>query len=408
MTKSAFRGPVLLSVAFWIVFAGFIRVAVVPPESCGDERITSVQAATAGAEEWLWRNQKPDGSYLYLYDAGSDRVIGGYNDVRHAGVTMALYQAAGRLDDPQALNSADRGLEWMRKRLLRQDGWAALESDDGQARLGGSALMLVGLTERRAATGDTRDDELMRELGRFLVRLQKPDGGFYVSWLEAEGAPRYEGTSKYYPGEAFWALSLLRKAFPNEGWEGPVKRAAEYLTTQRDEVEDIDFPPTADQWTAYGLAEMADLGLSDEQVEYARDLAGRFGFLVRIETQRQGGWYGALVRGGAVRASGTGTWVEGLAALWRLASVEPRLADVRPKIEERLRCSSGILTERQVGESDAASYPDPDRTRGAWLIDDETRMDDQQHAFSGLLYTLDAMQGRTERAPDAQPATASR
>ncbi len=37
--------------------------------------------------------------------------------------------------------------------------------------------------------------------------------------------------------------------------------------------------------------------------------------------------------------------------------------------------------------------------RGAWFIDGETRMDDQQHAFSGLLYAADALSGRARREP---------
>ena len=38
--------------------------------------------------------------------------------------------------------------------------------------------------------------------------------------------------------------------------------------------------------------------------------------------------------------------------------------------------------------------------RGAWLSSGLTRMDDQQHALSGLLYASDAIEGRTNRSPD--------
>jgi hypothetical protein len=265
--------------------------------------------------------------------------------------------------------------------------------------------MLAALAERRTATADGQYDELMRQLGRFVVMMQREDGGFYVSWLETSASPKYEGTSRYYPGEAFFALSLLRKTFPDEGWERPVRLAAGFLTERRDDVEDVSFPPLPDQWTAYGLAEIADTELSEQQTIYARRLAGRFGLLVRTEAQRQHGWLGRLVRGPESRAAGTGTWVEGLAALWRLASVDERLADVRPKIVERLRCSSGILAERQVNAGESDEYESPERARGAWLRDGQTRMDDQQHALSGLIYALDAIRGRVERGPDT-PLTA--
>jgi hypothetical protein len=378
-----------------------LRVAVVPPESCGDDRIQSIETAAVEAQDWLVRNQGSDGRYLYEYDALSDTSAATYNDVRHAGVTMSLYQSAGRLQDKNALAAADRGLNWMREHLVRRDDWAALAGGSpGEAKLGATALMLAALAERRTATAEDQYDELMRELGRFIVMMQRQDGGFYVSWLATTGSPEYEGTSRYYPGEAFFALSLLRKAFPDGGWERPAQLAAEFLTTRRDNVEDVPFPPLPDQWTAYGLAEMADTDLNDQQTAYARRLAGRFGLLVRTEAQRQHGWLGRLVRGPESRAAGTGTWVEGLAALWRLASADERLADLQPKLVERLRCSSGILAERQVGGDESDEHRAPDRTRGAWLRDGLTRMDDQQHALSGLIYALDAIRGRTERAPD--------
>ena len=54
----------------------------------------------------------------------------------------------------------------MLDRLHRRDGWAALTTPEGhRAKLGSSGLMLVALAERRLATGDTRHDEVMRELG---------------------------------------------------------------------------------------------------------------------------------------------------------------------------------------------------------------------------------------------------
>ncbi len=403
-----FRRSMLFSAALWVLFAAALRVAVVPPESCGaaagsGQDPAALERAALAAVGWMMRNQQPDGRYTYIYYAGTDTSVGFYNDVRHAGVTMSLYQAAGRFADSGALAAADRGLAWMRDHLEYRHGWAAIVPPDnpGYAKLGSAALMAVGLTERRLATGDTGYDGLLRELGRFIVALQREDGSMSAGWQMANDEADRQGTSRYYTGEAFWALTLLHNAFPDEGWDIPARKTADYLATRRDDVEGIGFPPWADQWAAYGLAEMADDGLSDAQIAYARGLAGRFGLLVRTEAQRQAGSLGTFVRGGQARAAGAGTWVEGLAALWRLASSDARMADLRPKIEERLACAAGILAGRQVDEAEAAAYPQPGLALGAWFRDGETRMDDQQHAFSGLLYTLDALSGRTERAPDA-------
>lgn len=392
----------LLSIALWTVFLGGVRVAIIPPESCGLEDETQLVLAAERAADWMARNQNEDGSYVYLYFKDKDEIPSDYNEVRHAGVTMALYQAAGRLEDADALGAADDALRWMEEHLVRRHDWAALAATGREDRpaLGASALMVVSLAERRLATGDDQYDELMREVARYLTALQRDDGGFHIGWDVSADAPDTYGTSRYYPGEALWALALMHEAFPGEGWDEYAWAALEFITERRDDVEDVDFPPLPDQWASYGLAEMVEWGLTEQQVDYARRLAGRFGLLVRTESQRQGSWYGSELRGRDARASGVGTWAEGLAGLWRVAAQDDRLADVKDKIEGRLHCVAGILADRQYTPEEAADYARPGLVEGAWFRNQETRMDDQQHAFSGIIYALDALAEHTDRAPE--------
>lgn len=389
----------LLSAAFWVVFLAGLRVTVVPPEGCGQDSETDIQRAAVLAAAWMKSNQNPDGSYVYLYYSDSDSIPADYNEVRHAGVTMSLYQAAGRLQDPEAMAAADNAMQWMRDRLVREHGWAALAPYPGRASLGASALMLVGLAERRLATHDPVNDELMHELASFIAAMQRDDGGFRIAYDFNTDEPDTVNTSRYFPGESLWALALMHEAFPGEGWDVRARAALNFITTMRDDVENVDFPPLADQWAAYGIGEMVEWGLTDQQVDYARRLAARFGLLVRTESERQGSWYGHKVRGRYARASGVGTWVEGLAALWRASQVDPRLADIAEPVKDRLQCVSGILAERQVSITESQDYPRPELAAGAWFRDNETRMDDQQHAFSGLIYTLDALRGNPVREP---------
>jgi hypothetical protein len=160
---------------------------------------------------------------------------------------------------------------------------------------------------------------------------------------------------------------------------------AEYLATERDDDEDMAPQPWPDQWAAYLLAELAPTGLSADQAAYARDLAARFGLLVRTESQKDG-WPTPFVDAHA-RGAGLGVWVEGVGSLARVAEVDPRLRDLRPALEERLACGAGLLETRQVDGG-------PVEEAGAWFRNDVTRMDDQQHSLSGLL----AAAGLIERA----------
>src|SRR5688572_15500079 len=186
------------------LFLALAFVVVAPPEHCPPVSTEELRQSSQAAVDWFVRNQEPDGAWLYLYDTDDDSVPEEeYNEVRHAGVTMGLYQAAAA-GLPGALRSADRGTEWALDRLVRGDGWAALEGD-GRVTTGASALLAAGLVIRRDATGDTRYDDVLRELGRFLVDQTEPSGAVLASYDTALGAPVPDEYSKYYTGEAYWA-----------------------------------------------------------------------------------------------------------------------------------------------------------------------------------------------------------
>lgn len=376
----------------WLVGFGALRLSLLAPEVCPpltDAR--AVDSAAAGGE-WIAAGQLRDGRYLYEYDRAEQAPIPGYNIVRHAGVTMSLYQLAdARADeDPTAgratLAAADEGLDHMLDRLVPAgDGRAFVERGAPTARLGASALMAAALEARRDATDDPGYDRELRALGRFLAGQITPRGqGLEELDLDTD-APIAGVTSRYATGEAAWALARLHTLFPGEGWDEPARRVATYLATERDEAEGLDFPPWPDQWAAYLLAELAPTGLTEVQADYARALGERFGMLIRSESQKDSRPHVAVDP--RARAAGLGVWLEGLASISRVAEVDDRLADMRPALADRLECGAGILADRQVTDG-------PEEVRGAWFRDDITRMDDQQHALTGLLASV----GLLERA----------
>jgi small neutral amino acid transporter SnatA (MarC family) len=377
-----------LSLALLTAFAFGV---VAPPERCPSVTPGELQSSAQAAVGWFVRNQNADGSWLYLYDADTGSTPAEYNPVRHAGVTMGLYQAAAA-GLPGAMRSADRGTEWALDGLLERSGWAALAAD-GEVETGATALLVAGLEIRREATGDTRYDGLLGRLGRFLLAQTEPSGAVLASYDPARAAPVAGKHSKYFTGEAYWALARLHRAFPGEGWGEAADRIGAYLATSRDEVED-HWPPIPDHWAAYGMAETVEfaerggLPLTKHEVDYARRQAELFGVQARWLSQRYGPW-GALVRAGyEPRGGWYGVIGEALTGWWLTAREEPRLADLRDPVAERAVCIAGLAVSAQSDRADAASYARPGRVEGAWLRDGETRMDDQQHALAALLRTI--------------------
>ena len=161
-----------------ILAAALLLVA--PPERCPSVTASELRGSAQATVDWFVRNQDADGSWLYLYDAEEDSSTSEYNEVRHAGVTMGLYQAAAA-GLPGASGSADRGTQWALDRLVERDGWAAL-AYSGEVTTGATALLAAGLTIRREATGDRRYDGLLGRLGRFLLAQTEPSGAVLASY----------------------------------------------------------------------------------------------------------------------------------------------------------------------------------------------------------------------------------
>ncbi len=389
------RRGMLLTLTVWLVGAAVLRTTLLMPHLCPAVDSSSALLAARQSADWIEAAQFDDGTYVYEYDRGRDSEPGGYNIVRHAGVTMSLYQLAAA-GDASVLPTADRGMQYMIDNLYRHDDWVAFAVPPDYVQLGASALMLDGLMQRRLATGDTRYDELSRQVARGLLALQQEDGSFLNFWDTLNEQPFPNERSKYATGEAFWGLTLMHRFFPGEGWDVYARKTADYLSFNRDAYEHQKFPPWADQWAAYGLGEMASWPPSENNIAYARTLAERFGFLIRVESQRRDNWFSRLLHGRQARAAGMGTWVEGLNSLYALATTDPRMADMAPKIAERIDCGAGMLAARQVSPAAAKKTTNPGRTSGAWFTNDVTRMDDQQHALSALLNAAPILDDRNK------------
>ena len=192
---------------------------------------------------------------------------------------------------------------------------------------------------------------------------------------------------------SYWALALLHRAFPDEGWGEAADRIGSYLATSRDEVED-HWPALPDHWAAYGQAETVEfperaaVPLTDAEVGYARRQAELFGSATRWVSQQAGPW-GKVVRGGDTpRGGGYGVISEALTGWWLVAQREPGMANLEGAIAERASCIAGLTVDAQSDGDEAASAVSPERVEGAWVVDGETRMDDQQHALAGLLRTV--------------------
>ncbi|MBP1633245.1 MAG: hypothetical protein H6Q11_1533 [Acidobacteria bacterium] len=351
---------VVLHLTLLGVGLGVFRVAVVPAEVCPEVTAAQVERTIDEAAAWLVRGLGEDGRYVYGYDRNVDLVSPDYNGTRHAGVTMALYQYAAAAGRPDVVGAADRGLAFMLDHLLTEGEWLAWRSPGEEVQLGANALLTAALVMRRRATGDEGYDALMRGVGRFLVAQQQPDGSMHGYW-DPSTRRSVPVQGKFATGEAAWALALLDGELPGEGWAAPALPTIDYLALHRD--RDMGFlTRMPDHWAAYAMAELGPAALDGVRPAYAR--------------------------------AGVGTAGEGMAAIWRLAQDDSRLADLVPNVEDRLACFAGMMVERQATAAEAAGYPRPGLVQGAWFYRGYVQMDDVQHVMAGLLASLPVLESR--------------
>ena len=94
--------------AIWVGGFAVLRVSALAPEDCPTRPADVLDDSARAGGTWIERGQDADGRYVYEYDRAADEVLPGYNIVRHAGVTMSLYQLA-RAGHDDVLAVADAG-----------------------------------------------------------------------------------------------------------------------------------------------------------------------------------------------------------------------------------------------------------------------------------------------------------
>lgn len=370
------------AVGGWILVLGLTAMAV-HPERCGRPTDDALRSTAQAAVDWFAANVGEDGDFVYRYDRDRREIEPGYNDTRHAGVLLSLWQAeyAGLTG---AGATAEQGFARVRRRLVDTPVGPAF----GQGSVvpsGAVGLLAAALDERRLATGATDHDELLRSLGHTLAGVVNEDGSVSADISITDGPG--DGRSPFFTGEVMWALARLHLTFPEEGFDEPARRIRRYLVEDRERVES-PWPPVSDHWGAYGFETMSRWPdppeATDAEEKWLDRQLALFGLQVRYESQRVGG-VTRLTRGPIALAAGVGTLGEGLANHLLHLRRDGARPDVHGALTERLDCSAHLLVERQVTSDQTAGEPDVDRTTGAWFRLGDTQMDDQQHALSALL-----------------------
>ena len=174
----------------------------------------SVSRAVELAERHIIAAQRENGAFRYTLDPFTGEAdMAQVNIPRQAGTTYALCQLGRERRTGKAVQRALSQLADSRRKV--GGGAAALSDLPNVARLGSTALPLAAYLTCRERTGK-RYDELIGELSRFVLRMQRENGSIYPEFVFETKAPRGEHESLYSAGQAVLALVLTESLVKRE------------------------------------------------------------------------------------------------------------------------------------------------------------------------------------------------
>jgi len=218
----------------------------------------------------LGRLVMKDGRFIYRHQRTEvPRRTADYNVLRHCGAAWSMLDIATQYGQmPGVINAAGLAIGYLISNHIRPfgDDGSACVVEDGIVKLGGNGLALLAIAELYRLN---RRDELLdiaRQLGRFILSEQRPDGDFVHSRIYATREER-DFRSNYYTGEALFGLLRLHEITGEENWLNAV-------VFSEDRLNQIDYGVDADShWMLYALEALNRVRTSDTHVEHARRIA---------------------------------------------------------------------------------------------------------------------------------------
>jgi Beta-L-arabinofuranosidase, GH127 len=357
-----------------------------PKDPSADALLAGVRAGA----DYLARGIDDHGVFTYLYDPSRDRVEKGYEMLRHAGAIYALMEAYEELHVPEWKKRADLAVAYLKTKIVSTpDGsYFVADEDEEQQKAGASGLGLVALAEYEKVTGDKAELPLMRELARYIVHQQYPDGHFRenadVQREEDAGADKdLKKEVSYYAGEATLGLVRLYALDPKDQWLTASKKGADYLVDVRDADKNLKHQ-IPDHWLSYALRDLYVITHKDAYAAHAHKIAEAIMAAARTPASvAHLDYVGSFFDAGDTTP--TSTRLEALTSTMQLARF---IGSDESKMRETATDLAGFTLGQQIDPENGYFAENLSRAIGGvrrGLLRTDVRIDFVQHAVSSWL-----------------------
>ncbi|MAZ09758.1 MAG: hypothetical protein CMN90_08775 [Sutterellaceae bacterium] len=365
-----------------------------------DLDVQSSSELVLNASEFLARQVKDNGFFVYGLFPCFNKEIPTYNTLRHASSTYAMIEAWEVTQSAFLKSAIDRSLHCLTNELIKQielSGGiqAAFLVDTGnEIKLGGNAVSILALAKYTELTGTREYIELMEKLAQGIVAMLNPDTRQFVHVLNyPDLTVKEQFRIIYYDGEAAFALMRLYKITRRARWLQAVELAFEYFIAAR-------HWKANDHWMSYCVNELTLYRPKREYFEFGiRNFSNHLDFvLTRITT------FPTLLE----------LMMAAQQMLSRLQAM-PEFADLYLQVDTEkfyraLHWRANYLTTGYFWPEWAMYFAKPDTLNGSFFIRHHAyrvRIDDVEHYVSGLVaYRKFLIQGELNQAQEtARPNT---
>lgn len=264
--------------------------------SRGRREVRNFDAAAArsfvtAAASFLEKQVQPDGSFRYGYYPRFDRVIPGYNCMRHASTIWSLLCQYRMTKKASVLSLAARSIDYLLSHaLVYRDPDTAYLSEPlkDEIKLGGGGVLILAITEyldlcSRDAFPEQealrrRYTEIACALGNGILSLLNPETGEFSHVLNMDFSLKERYRTVYYDGEAAYALCRLYRLTKEEKWLFYAGKAVDHFLA-------ADYTRYRDHWVAYAMNEITRYVHRDDYDTFAlRNARVNLNFLYKRET----------------------------------------------------------------------------------------------------------------------------
>lgn len=171
-----------------------------------------IDHAITYGEDFLFRQIKDSGQFIYGYYPTYDYALTGYNSVRHFSSVYALLEAQEYLGKEEELKRSEQAMDWGAEHLLLEKDGAQYVKEQARSgisiKLGAQALAILAMAKFQTITGNTKYETLINQLIQGIENRFVSETGETTHILNEELETKKKFNIIYYDGEA--VFSILR------------------------------------------------------------------------------------------------------------------------------------------------------------------------------------------------------